>query len=151
VTIPQPPPTGPLAWLQLKLASRLTRVILIWSAIAIAIVAIFFGIVATSGSLAEAYDLLTLHESPIGSRAGAAGLVLGTLGYLLVPAIIGAIVSAIFTKTMRISRADYQRGLSQLAKEVSDHTNANKPASAQTGPVHGEPDAQVRDSKTGLQ
>jgi len=118
VSVSEPPRTSPLAWLQLRLASRLTRVVLGWSILAGAIVGVSFGAVAARQKASLAYDLLTLHQSPIGSRAGVPGVVLGSLGYLLVPAVIGALVSAGFTKSMRITRAQYEQGVADLANDV---------------------------------
>jgi hypothetical protein len=60
----------------------------------------------------------------VGAKAGIPGVILGTLGYLLVPAIIGAIASAIFTGALRISRTEYEKGLEELAAEVQSHLPA---------------------------
>jgi hypothetical protein len=138
VSISEPPSAGLLAWIELKFSSRLVKVLLVWSLVTGVVVAFVFAIVAYQEQTSLAYDLLTLHTSPIGSDAGVPGFVLGTLGYLLVPALIGAIVSALFSKSMRVSRAQHERDLQALAKQVQTHlatasppsTPANNPSNA---------------------
>lgn len=112
------PPTDLLGWFRRRLFRRLVRLVLAWSLVSAGIIGVFFGIVAARKNTSVAYNLLTLHISPMGAEAGVPGVVLGTLGYLLVPAVVGAIVSAIFTGALRVSKSRYESDLNELTQEV---------------------------------
>jgi hypothetical protein len=72
------------------------RIITAWGIPIAMVVGILLGFTAAdTGKPGDALDILTGSASPIQDRAGPAGIALAIIGYLLVPALIGALVAAI--------------------------------------------------------
>jgi hypothetical protein len=97
----QPNP-GALDWLRrffegLRSFTKIElRIITVWGIPIALVVGVLLGLTAAdTGKPGDALDILTGSGSPIQDRAGAAGVALAIIGYLLVPAFIGALVAAI--------------------------------------------------------
>src|ERR1039457_2227140 len=72
------------------------RIITAWGIPIAMVVGLLLGVTAAdTGKPGDALDILTGSGSPIQDRAGGAGVALAIIGYLLVPAVIGALVAAI--------------------------------------------------------
>ncbi|ORV49697.1 hypothetical protein AWC05_00820 [Mycobacterium florentinum] len=59
--------------------------------------------VTVLGGVAIAFNILTQHESPIRSGLGPAGMLLSSFGFFVAPAIIGALVGAVYVSASQPS------------------------------------------------
>ena len=102
--------------------TRATKLVLIFSAILLTVGGALFWWVTARSDIACAYDVLTQHQSPMdtdphcGLRAlGAAGVLLGVFGFFLAPAVIGAVVGAVYTAMGQMTDKRVGRATTEIA------------------------------------
>jgi hypothetical protein len=105
-----------------------------------------FVIVGSITGPGAAFNILFDYSSPLASHAGAAGVLLGIVGYLFVPAIMGAIASAIVDRLRRPASADEKTAIDDLAAR----TQARRALEAREGTadIAGEPARHVAQAGT---
>jgi hypothetical protein len=95
--------------------ARQTRVLVSWLLGFGLIGGGLFAWVATRSSIGSAYDVITQARSPIGSELGIPGVLLGIFGYFVAPAIIGAVVAAVYASISEMTDAR----ISSLAVDIA--------------------------------
>ena len=99
------------------------RIITAWGIPIALVVGILLGLTATdTGKPGDALDILTGSGSPVQDRAGPAGIALAIIGYLLVPAIIGALVAAILGARVDRLLRDKKEAEEDFKKELVTQT-----------------------------
>lgn len=125
---PAPPPSGlghvpsansPLNVLARINPTRSTRVFLLWLAGFALVGGALFIWVAIKTCTSYAYDVITQHQSPIGSDLGVAGVLLGGFGYFVAPAIIGAVVAGLYTARSEMTAERVRTELTRIAAEAA--------------------------------
>jgi hypothetical protein len=98
--------------------SRFSKALIIWIVSFAAIGVALFLLVTSEAGVAMAFDVLVGHRSPLGTKTGAGGVLLSVFGYLVVPATIGSIVAAAFTRSTQISPSEARNRFEALTREV---------------------------------
>lgn len=81
-------------------------------------VGLFAWVTARGGGVAVAFNILTQQQAPIGSGLGAAGVLLGTFGFFVAPAIIGALVGAVYVSSSQVSARSVERRMDGARSEL---------------------------------
>jgi hypothetical protein len=98
--------------------SQQNRILLFWGAVVACVLGIFLGLVASATSAGNAFDVLTGSISQSQAKAGADGVVLAILGYLLVPAVIAALVASVAASRSNRKLTPLETELADINKEL---------------------------------
>ena len=130
------------------ITTKLVRVALLWAVVVGCVFGILFGVVVSQENAKGAFNVFIGGAAPVGNpstgppNAGLPGVLLALVGYLLVPAVVGAVVAGFFTRSQTLPDRAYRRKKAKLAKRIQKHTSPTpdpRPAAAAPNTMTSEP------------